>query len=489
MKTVEAFGTGSSSLRMLLATDVASEGINLHHECHHIVHYDLPWSIITLIQRNGRIDRIGQQEKPVLRYLMVKSRQGLLAGDQSIFERLIEKVEVINQSTRTGESVLKLYDPEAEERYLAEAGLLPGNVNVLEKPAASAGTEAADLEALISWATPAHDEDLVAFFLGEANATPASVSTNAEETPSRHRIYTDKAFLLEGYRYLADHHSGYEPIEEVKNLMLLTAPKDLRRTLGASDERGDVVFGATAVPLEAWPDVNQFRLTDDPDQVELAIKAARHTSGYWSRELLCTDQHPILQWITERLLMTIQRDECPLVFARRLQPAELCFCFIGQVSSKAGVPLIVDAHAISFRKGGGFQHRSLADALDAADFTRLVNDGRTGNIKAAQSLIPSDVESSLAHMKVLGRKRYEELLPLLRAEERRLRNWRERRRDLLETRIEQFGAGHPKTQRYRKDLDEMEAYLKDRQENWRETHFNSASEPSTRLVLVIEGVS
>ena len=66
MKTVEAFGTGSKPIRLLLATDVASEGINLHHECHQIIHYDLPWSIITLIQRNGRIDRFGQNENPVL---------------------------------------------------------------------------------------------------------------------------------------------------------------------------------------------------------------------------------------------------------------------------------------------------------------------------------------------------------------------------------------------------------------------------------------
>ena len=48
MKAVEEFGTGSSKMRMLVATDVASEGINLHHECHNIIHYDLPWSIITL---------------------------------------------------------------------------------------------------------------------------------------------------------------------------------------------------------------------------------------------------------------------------------------------------------------------------------------------------------------------------------------------------------------------------------------------------------
>ena len=65
MKTIEAFGTGSSPMRMLVATDVASEGINLHHECHNIIHYDLPWSIITLIQRNGASTASG---RPRTRY-------------------------------------------------------------------------------------------------------------------------------------------------------------------------------------------------------------------------------------------------------------------------------------------------------------------------------------------------------------------------------------------------------------------------------------
>jgi superfamily II DNA/RNA helicase len=116
-KTIESFGTGSNPMRLLLATDVASEGVNLHHECHHIIHYDLPWSIITFIQRNGRIDRFGQKRTSVLRYLMVRTREGLLAGDSEIFERLVAKVEEINRSTRTGESVLRLYDPKQEEQY------------------------------------------------------------------------------------------------------------------------------------------------------------------------------------------------------------------------------------------------------------------------------------------------------------------------------------------------------------------------------------
>ena len=135
MKTVEAFATGSSPVRILIATDVASEGINLHHQCHHIIHYDLPWSVITLIQRNGRIDRLGQKESPVLRYLRVNTRQGLLQGDQAIFDRLIAKVEEINRLRKAGESVLQLYDPKAEEEYLANRGVLAGDPDVLEKPA------------------------------------------------------------------------------------------------------------------------------------------------------------------------------------------------------------------------------------------------------------------------------------------------------------------------------------------------------------------
>jgi superfamily II DNA or RNA helicase len=45
---------------LLLATDAASEGLNLHHRCRAVVHYELPWSPVRLQQRTGRVDRIGQ---------------------------------------------------------------------------------------------------------------------------------------------------------------------------------------------------------------------------------------------------------------------------------------------------------------------------------------------------------------------------------------------------------------------------------------------
>ena len=57
----EAFGLGDSPVRLLVASDVAAEGLNLHFQCHRLVHFDLPWSLMTFQQRNGRIDRYGQQ--------------------------------------------------------------------------------------------------------------------------------------------------------------------------------------------------------------------------------------------------------------------------------------------------------------------------------------------------------------------------------------------------------------------------------------------
>jgi SNF2 family DNA or RNA helicase len=56
-----------SEIRVLVATDVLSEGQNLQ-DCHIVVNYDLPWAIIRLIQRAGRVDRIGQKSDKIYCY-------------------------------------------------------------------------------------------------------------------------------------------------------------------------------------------------------------------------------------------------------------------------------------------------------------------------------------------------------------------------------------------------------------------------------------
>src|SRR4029079_14938410 len=48
---------------LLLATDAAAEGLNLHERCHVVINYELPWNPARLEQRIGRVDRIGQRRR------------------------------------------------------------------------------------------------------------------------------------------------------------------------------------------------------------------------------------------------------------------------------------------------------------------------------------------------------------------------------------------------------------------------------------------
>lgn len=61
IKATREFTRGGA--RVLLATDAASEGLNLHERCRLVVNFDLPWTPVRLEQRVGRVDRIGQRRR------------------------------------------------------------------------------------------------------------------------------------------------------------------------------------------------------------------------------------------------------------------------------------------------------------------------------------------------------------------------------------------------------------------------------------------
>ncbi|MCL2829891.1 MAG: phospholipase D-like domain-containing protein [Betaproteobacteria bacterium] len=86
----------ADELRVLIATDVLSEGQNLQ-DAHIIVNYDLPWAIIRLIQRAGRVDRIGQQSDTILCYSFIPADgvERLINLRARVRQRLLENAEVV----------------------------------------------------------------------------------------------------------------------------------------------------------------------------------------------------------------------------------------------------------------------------------------------------------------------------------------------------------------------------------------------------------
>ena len=99
----DEFNYGKS--RLLLATDAASEGIDLQHKCHIMVNYELPWNPNRLEQRIGRIHRYGQEKE-----VKVWNFQFDGTRESEIFDLLQEKVEEIRSKVGATADVLGMLD-------------------------------------------------------------------------------------------------------------------------------------------------------------------------------------------------------------------------------------------------------------------------------------------------------------------------------------------------------------------------------------------
>ncbi len=99
-------GPRDSNARILLATDAASEGIDLQNHCYRLIHVEIPWNPIRLEQRNGRVDRHGQKhDVEVFHFVAAGYAQAAqgggrakdLAADLEFLMRAAQKVEQIRQ--------------------------------------------------------------------------------------------------------------------------------------------------------------------------------------------------------------------------------------------------------------------------------------------------------------------------------------------------------------------------------------------------------
>ena len=101
-------GPDISSVRILLATDAASEGIDLQNHCSRLLHYEIPWNPNRMEQRNGRVDRHGQRAREVQIFHFVGKgfkdsvrtggrAPGDLEGDLEFLMRAAQKVEQIRE--------------------------------------------------------------------------------------------------------------------------------------------------------------------------------------------------------------------------------------------------------------------------------------------------------------------------------------------------------------------------------------------------------
>ena len=106
----DAFNDPESPVRVLVATDAASEGLNLHRTARTLLHYDIPWNPSRLEQRNGRLDRYGQARDVSVHYFLGSADQ-----DLRFLAHVVRKADEIREDLG---SVNEVFDRAAHRRLI-----------------------------------------------------------------------------------------------------------------------------------------------------------------------------------------------------------------------------------------------------------------------------------------------------------------------------------------------------------------------------------
>ncbi len=361
---VERFGQTHDPLRVLLCSDVASEGLNLHYLCHRLVHFDLPWSPMVFQQRNGRVDRFGQVHRPRIDYLLTQSGIERIEGDLRVIEVLVQKDEQISRNIGDPASILRKHSIEAEEQVVADALADGMSAEQFQRECidAAPAPDAAD-----------DDDWEAALFGGGADAAPAALP------PEPHRCFEDIYTFAKHAIATIPEAAGYR-IDDQARMLRLDPPADLRRRLRRQ------------LPAEVLRETDQYVLSADRGIVEQAIQRAREQDrqgAAWPDIQFLWPQHPICRWLMDRVIGAVGRRRAPVLASPRLAANEHAFLMLGLIPNRKGQPLIADWKAIVRRGAADYAIEDFDAFCARADIgeRRLPNAKRPLDLPALQAAL------------------------------------------------------------------------------------------------------
>ena len=137
-----AFNDPAHSARLLLATDAASEGLNLQRTARYLLHYDCPWNPSKLEQRNGRLDRHGQARDVTVHHFVSDQDH-----DLAFLAHVIRKADEIREDLG---SANELFDEAAHRRLVDGESLVAVQRDLDERVAAAHGRATIEADDTVS---------------------------------------------------------------------------------------------------------------------------------------------------------------------------------------------------------------------------------------------------------------------------------------------------------------------------------------------------
>lgn len=326
---IEDFSKEDSKIRLLICSDAGSQGVNLHYYCNRMFNYDIPWSYITLEQRNGRIDRYGQERTPYIHYLIEKSSIPEVQDDFRIINKLTEKEEIIRKTLGDVGSLTGMFNPKKEEDSIAKA--------------LAAGDENAEIFDI--------DKMMASFCFDEC--TPAVEQTDMIE-PSVSIFDREIDFYKGLFDYLKSRgelRTDDYQFETEHDYLMLRNTHMLNKVL-------------YDVPDEAKPRHNEFfKLTLNKDFVQKAISDSRKSDKArgqkWAEFQILYDLHPAVMYYLSCLDSSMDKDKAVAAKLSTLPTDSAWYVFHGTVNNGRGQQIISEFFAVPMRKDGSMLEKPM----------------------------------------------------------------------------------------------------------------------------------
>ena len=393
---VDRFGRREDDVRVLLCSDVASEGLNLHYFCHRLIHFDLPWSLMVFQQRNGRVDRYGQSRQPLITYLFTSTTVPRVKGDLRILEILQAKDDQAYKNLGDPASFLNVYDPEKESAKVAEVMATGTTAEQFDAQLTATAARSGDGMGLDSEGAG----DWLLQLFASAEATLANQSTVRPSTD----FISEPPTLFGGDGTSGDYFFAKTALQQLSlstpiahfstddtgQTVTLTAPMDLQERLKVT------------LPVEARDPDHRYSVSAIREHVLAAIEQARQAKSEdesWPTLHYLWPQHPILEWLSDRVLTAFGRHRAPVIKCARLGTGQSAYILLGLIPNRKGQPLLVDWQ-VAIHTDSAWHLESFPGFIQRMELRagRLPNPSAEIDTTGLQSRLPDAVATMREHM-------------------------------------------------------------------------------------------
>lgn len=452
---VENFGREESPIRILVASDVASEGLNLHYLSHRMIHFDIPWSLMVFQQRNGRIDRYGQKQRPDIRYMLIESNNNRIKGDMRIIEILIAKEEQALKNIGDPSLLLGKFSVEDEELVVSDAIERGLDASAFETILESCEDEFNPFEALMAAAS--------------ADSSPVQVRT--EET-----LYSDVDYLHHAMNYL--NRTESHPVAKMETVsgLEITITPDMRRRLKA------------LMPEEAMPARDYLRLSDDKDFCMGEMRRSMQKNmdeTAWPETQYLWKLHPIFSWVNDKSGLLFGRSEAPLIgLPDRMKSNEILYIVTGSIPNKRSTPLVDEWFGLGYEDNRYTKAYTMNEVIQKTGLARLNIPNTTcmtsDAVDAASALLSDVIDRAKEHLGVFFNEYQNRMTSLIDEEIDKLASLEEKHKDYQ---LSMFENERKRSEQERK-VDE----LFNKFTTWVTDTLTIQDNPYIRIIAVLKGV-